>query len=71
MPTAPSGHHGRGPRPPAPARSGSGWTTLRPLILRLHFYAGVVVAPFLLVAAFTGLLYAAPSRSRRSSTPVS
>ncbi|MGO4418573.1 PepSY domain-containing protein, partial [Streptomyces sp. MCAF7] len=35
------------------------WTSLRPLVLRLHFYAGVVVAPFLLVAAVTGLLYAA------------
>jgi uncharacterized iron-regulated membrane protein len=31
---------------------------LRPLILRLHFYAGVLVAPFLLVAAATGFLYA-------------
>ena len=31
---------------------------LRPLILRLHFYAGVLVAPFLLVAAVTGFLYA-------------
>jgi len=27
------------------------------LLLRLHFYAGVLVAPFLLVAAVTGLLY--------------
>ncbi|KOX10262.1 peptidase [Nocardiopsis sp. NRRL B-16309] len=30
---------------------------MRPLILRLHFYAGVFVAPFILVAAVTGLLY--------------
>ncbi|WP_413797569.1 PepSY-associated TM helix domain-containing protein [Streptomyces iranensis] len=37
---------------------GSGWAALRPLVLRLHFYAGVLVAPFLLVAAVTGLLYA-------------
>jgi uncharacterized iron-regulated membrane protein len=29
-----------------------------PLLLRLHFYAGVLVAPFMLVAALTGLLYA-------------
>ncbi|MGC7094507.1 PepSY-associated TM helix domain-containing protein [Amycolatopsis lurida] len=29
----------------------------RPLLLRLHFYAGVFVGPFLLVAALTGLLY--------------
>jgi uncharacterized iron-regulated membrane protein len=34
------------------------WAPLRPLILRLHFYAGVFVAPFLLVAAATGFLYA-------------
>ncbi|MEU8108257.1 PepSY-associated TM helix domain-containing protein [Nonomuraea muscovyensis] len=45
------------PGPPAP-RGGS-WAALRPLVLRLHFYAGVLVAPFLLVAAATGLLYAA------------
>ncbi|GAA0942794.1 PepSY-associated TM helix domain-containing protein [Actinocorallia libanotica] len=31
---------------------------LRALALRLHFYAGVIVAPFLLVAAVSGLLYA-------------
>ncbi|MFC8513875.1 PepSY-associated TM helix domain-containing protein [Streptomyces sp. NPDC057257] len=31
---------------------------LGPLLTRLHFYAGVLVAPFLLVAAVTGLLYA-------------
>lgn len=31
---------------------------LRPLLLRLHFYAGVFVGPFLLAAAITGLLYA-------------
>ncbi|WP_395360257.1 PepSY-associated TM helix domain-containing protein [Streptomyces sp. YH02] len=34
------------------------WSALRPLVLRLHFYAGVLVAPFLLVAAASGLLYA-------------
>ncbi|MBB2947859.1 putative iron-regulated membrane protein [Actinoplanes lutulentus] len=28
-----------------------------PLLLRLHFYAGILVAPFLLVAATTGLLF--------------
>lgn len=51
------------PRPDAPApdrarpaRRG-GWTALRPLVLRLHFYAGVFVAPFILVAALSGLLY--------------
>ncbi|MEU5216255.1 PepSY-associated TM helix domain-containing protein [Streptomyces sp. NPDC020807] len=40
-----------------PARPGT-WSALRPLVLRLHFYAGVLVAPFLLVAAVSGLLYA-------------
>ena len=31
---------------------------MRPLLLRLHFYAGVFVGPFILIAAVTGLLYA-------------
>lgn len=31
---------------------------LRPLLLRLHFYAGVFVGPFIVIAAVTGLLYA-------------
>ncbi|MFG2191263.1 PepSY-associated TM helix domain-containing protein [Streptomyces sp. NPDC048639] len=43
---------------PAEGRPG-GWSALRPLVLRLHFYAGLLIAPFLLVAAVTGLLYAA------------
>lgn len=33
------------------------WTELRPLLLRLHFYVGLFVGPFLLVVASTGLLY--------------
>jgi uncharacterized iron-regulated membrane protein len=33
------------------------WAAIRPLLLRLHFYAGVLIGPFLLVAAATGLLY--------------
>lgn len=37
----------------------------RPLLVRLHFYAGVLVGPFLIVAAVTGALYAlAPSIER-------
>ncbi|WP_432544666.1 PepSY-associated TM helix domain-containing protein [Kineococcus sp. SYSU DK002] len=44
------------PPPPPPP---STWARLRPLVLRLHFYAGVLVAPFLLVAAVSGTLYAA------------
>ncbi|WP_405714262.1 MULTISPECIES: PepSY-associated TM helix domain-containing protein [unclassified Streptomyces] len=43
---------------PAPS-SGDAWSGLRPLLLRLHFYAGVLIGPFLLVAAVTGLLYTA------------
>lgn len=39
--------------PDRPARRGS----LRPLLLRMHFYLGVFVGPFLFVAALTGLLY--------------
>lgn len=42
------------PTPSAPPRASG----LRPLLLRLHFYAGVFVGPFILVAAVTGLLYA-------------
>ncbi|MFJ9523410.1 PepSY domain-containing protein [Kitasatospora sp. NPDC101801] len=38
----------------APARS---WREVRTLLARLHFYAGILIAPFLLVAAVTGLLY--------------
>ncbi|WP_175411080.1 PepSY domain-containing protein [Streptomyces sp. TRM64462] len=49
--TAPS------PDTPAPARQGT-WSALRPLVMRLHFYAGLLIAPFLLVAALSGFLYA-------------
>jgi uncharacterized iron-regulated membrane protein len=42
---------------PAPARRGA-WSLLRPVVLRLHFYAGVLIGPFLLVAALSGALYA-------------
>jgi len=43
-------------RPPGPSNS-SLWSQLRPFVLRLHFYAGILVGPFLLIAAVTGLLY--------------
>ncbi|MFE2750825.1 PepSY-associated TM helix domain-containing protein [Actinosynnema sp. NPDC059335] len=33
--------------------------TWRGLVLRFHFYAGVLVGPFVLIAALTGVLYAA------------
>lgn len=39
-------------------RRGGGWAALRPLLLRTHFYAGLLVAPLLFLAAATGLLYA-------------
>ncbi|NBM17559.1 PepSY domain-containing protein [Streptomyces sp. GC420] len=45
------------PAPPTTSGGGSAWTALRPLLLRLHFYAGLLTAPFLLVAALSGLLY--------------
>ncbi|GGQ28029.1 membrane protein [Streptomyces griseomycini] len=48
---APAGNGGATGR-----RTRSGWW---PLLTRLHFYAGVLVAPFLLVAALTGLAYTA------------
>lgn len=35
----------------------SRWDRLRLFLLRMHFYAGLLVGPFLLVAAVTGLLY--------------
>ncbi|MEW2555880.1 PepSY domain-containing protein [Streptomyces zhihengii] len=47
------------PEPKPGTTSGpAGRGTLRPLLLRLHFYAGLLVAPLLLVAAVSGLLYA-------------
>ncbi len=33
------------------------WAMLRPVAMRIHFYAGVVVAPFLAVLCLTGLAY--------------
>ncbi|MFF3483182.1 PepSY-associated TM helix domain-containing protein [Streptomyces sp. NPDC002701] len=54
------------PQSVAPAPRRSGWAPLRPLVLRLHFYAGVLVAPFLLVAATTGFLYAASFQAEKA-----
>ncbi|MFD5429854.1 PepSY-associated TM helix domain-containing protein [Streptomyces sp. NPDC127084] len=42
----------------APAPRSSTWSALRPLVLRIHFYAGLLVSPLLFIAATTGLLYA-------------
>lgn len=58
MPTAPTTTTQEAAQPDAPPPSPGRWAPLRPLVLRLHFYAGVLVAPFLLVAAATGFLYA-------------
>ncbi|MEU1984989.1 PepSY domain-containing protein [Nocardia sp. NPDC019395] len=43
---------------PATNKSGPGSGAFRALALRLHFYAGLFVGPFLLIAAVTGALYA-------------
>ncbi|MEU6801492.1 PepSY-associated TM helix domain-containing protein [Streptomyces neyagawaensis] len=60
MTIAPSTETDETPKPVTPdGATRSAWASLRPLVLRLHFYAGVLVAPFLLVAALTGGLYAA------------
>ncbi|THA51128.1 PepSY domain-containing protein [Streptomyces sp. A1136] len=40
------------------ARTPGAWAALRPLLLRTHFYAGLLIAPLLFLAAATGLLYA-------------
>ncbi|MEW2405027.1 PepSY-associated TM helix domain-containing protein [Streptomyces griseoviridis] len=58
MPTASPTTTDEAPRPAAPPPTPGVWAPLRPLVLRLHFYAGVFVAPFLLIAAATGFLYA-------------
>ncbi|MFD9371045.1 PepSY-associated TM helix domain-containing protein [Streptomyces sp. NPDC060020] len=42
-----------------PNNRAGGWAALRPLLLRMHFYAGLLIAPLLFLAAATGLLYAA------------
>ncbi|OUC78475.1 peptidase [Gordonia lacunae] len=53
----PDNHQGGDAAVHSPAPS-----TWQPLVRRLHFYAGVFIAPFLVVAAITGGLYAiAPS----------
>ncbi|MFD1812010.1 PepSY-associated TM helix domain-containing protein [Rhodococcus gannanensis] len=45
---------GPSPDPAPPGRR----RTVRPLMMRLHFYAGILVAPFILIAVVTGGLYA-------------
>ena len=43
------------PPPPPPTLAQRSW---RPFVARMHFYAGVLVGPFIIVAAITGGLYA-------------
>ncbi|MCM3500283.1 PepSY domain-containing protein [Microbacterium sp. P26] len=44
------------PGEPPKARPRGGW--FGPLLLRLHFYAGILVGPFIVIAALSGALYA-------------
>jgi uncharacterized iron-regulated membrane protein len=46
------------PAPPEPGPTPpTTWAALRPVVLRIHFYAGVLIAPFLAVVSLTGLAY--------------
>ncbi len=56
-PADPDPPPGRAPGARPPSALDAWWAGLRPLLVRLHFYAGLLVGPFLLVAAVTGLLY--------------
>ena len=51
--SAPAVEAGRTEETPAPTR-----LSVTPLLRRLHFYAGVLVGPFLVVAAASGMLFA-------------
>ncbi|WP_370588628.1 PepSY-associated TM helix domain-containing protein [Pseudonocardia sp. C8] len=51
--------------PAPPPDRGPTFRGLRPLVARIHFYAGLLVGPFLLVAAVTGLLYTAAPQIER------
>ncbi|MFJ6481449.1 MULTISPECIES: PepSY-associated TM helix domain-containing protein [unclassified Streptomyces] len=44
--------------PAGTAKKRGGWAAVRPLLLRMHFYAGLLIAPVIFLAAATGLLYA-------------
>ncbi|WP_433801938.1 PepSY-associated TM helix domain-containing protein [Actinomycetospora sp. CA-084318] len=45
------------PTTAAPPTRGPGTSPLRALLLRVHFWSGLIVGPFLLVAALSGFLY--------------
>jgi uncharacterized iron-regulated membrane protein len=59
-------------RPPSPPRPGGvGDRRQHSLLRRLHFFAGVLCAPLILVAAVTGLLYAvAPTVEQVTNRPM-
>ncbi|MGQ4389203.1 PepSY-associated TM helix domain-containing protein [Streptomyces sp. SAS_270] len=69
MTTAPSTEADDSPQSdsptPTPTSARGLGPVLRPLVLRLHFYAGLLIAPFLLVAALTGCLYAASFQAEK------
>ncbi|MEJ3748092.1 PepSY domain-containing protein [Actinomycetes bacterium KLBMP 9797] len=44
-------------RPARTTPGAGGHRSIKPLVLRLHFYAGVLIAPFLVVAALSGLAF--------------
>lgn len=53
------------PAPPRPEQQPRRTPWLGKLLLRLHFYAGVLVGPFILISALSGALYAlAPTLDR-------
>ncbi len=56
MTAAGSGPAVASPPEPSPRAASRGWFTA--LLRRLHFFAGLLVGPFLLVAALSGALYA-------------
>lgn len=49
--------------PPRPGARRRPW--LKPLVMRLHFYAGIFVAPFILLAAVTGAAYSVTPQLER------
>jgi uncharacterized iron-regulated membrane protein len=57
-PASESEHESERPGPSGPDGSGRRRAWFGPLLLRLHFYVGLLVGPFILVAAVSGALYA-------------
>ncbi|WP_372449166.1 PepSY domain-containing protein [Streptomyces montanisoli] len=55
--TPPQADGHRGAAPGFEPGGAGAWRSVRPLLIRLHFYVGVCIGPFLIVAAVTGLAY--------------